>query len=69
MSSFSESSESSVLDAILERDKFLGESRCVVCGFGMEGILETCYIIAPGDKQTASRLLVIPITNVPPLKL
>jgi hypothetical protein len=50
----SSTSESSVLDAVAERDQFLGENRCVVCGFGMEDFLENCYIIAPGDEQTAS---------------
>ena len=54
MSSTSESSVPHVLDAVAERDQFLGENRCIVCGFGMENFLENCYIIAPGDEQTAS---------------
>jgi len=52
--SSSESSVLNVLDAVAERDQFLGENRCIICGFGMEDFLENCYIIAPGDEQTAS---------------
>ena len=41
----SRSSVCDILDAVAERDRFLGENRCIVCG--LEDVLrfENCYII------------------------
>ena len=46
---------SEFFDAVVKRDMFLGENRCVVCGFTEDpDFLEIGYIIAPGDNQTVS---------------
>jgi hypothetical protein len=42
-------------DSINQRDKFLGQQRCVICGVASDIVLEHCHIIGGEDEETVSR--------------
>jgi hypothetical protein len=50
----SRSSDSSFIEGIFRRDKFLGRNRCVICGVGGDNVVQSCFIIAQEDTQTVS---------------
>lgn len=39
-------------DSINQRDKFLGQRRCVICGVASDMVLQHCHIIGEGDEKT-----------------
>jgi hypothetical protein len=42
-------------DSIKQRDRFLGQQRCVICGVASDIVLQHCHIVGREDKQTVSR--------------
>lgn len=39
-------------DSIKQRDRFLGQQRCVICGVASDIVLQHCHIVGREDKQT-----------------
>ena len=49
------STATAFLAGVDERDKFLGQQRCIVCGISASGVLQHCHIIGQAQPVVGSR--------------